>query len=122
VGPLQVQSESGKSAVQQSSCRGDGTHVEDTKNPLEVQFPGRDRLFIVIRVIKSRDRVPSAPLGDLPLNLVHNTDRELSEETARRMDHSRRQFLSRLEDGLANLIRPLSIYPPTEYFADVSAG
>ena len=66
--------------------QGDGTHVEDTKNPLEVQIPGRDRLFIVIRVITSRDRIPSAPLGDVPLDLVHNPDTELCEETARRVD------------------------------------
>jgi len=73
--------------LQQPSCRGDGTHVEDAKNPLEVQLPGRDRLFIVIRAIKSRDRVPSAPLGDVSLDLVHNPDPELGEETARRMGH-----------------------------------
>jgi len=87
VGPPQVRSGSGKSAVQQSSCKDDGTHVEDTKNPLEVQLPASDRLFIVLRVIASRDRVPSAPLGDVSLDLVHNPDPELGEETARRMGH-----------------------------------
>ena len=66
--------------------QGDGTHVEDTKNSLEVQIPGRDRLFIVPRVIESRDRIPSAPLDDVPLDLVHNPDPELGKETARRVD------------------------------------
>ena len=86
MGPPQVQSGTGKSALQQSSCRGNGTHVEDTKNLLEVQLPGRDHVFIVLRVITSRDRVPSAPLCDVPLDLVHNPDPELGEETARRAD------------------------------------
>ena len=86
MGPPQVQSGTGKSGLQQSSCRGNGTHVEDTKDPLDVQIPGRDRLLIVIRVITSRDRIPSAPLGDVPLDLVHNPDPELGKETARRVD------------------------------------
>jgi len=86
VRPPQVQSGSGNSAFQQPSCRGDGTHVEDANNPVEIQLPGRDRLFIVLRVVTSRDRVPSAPPCDVPLDLVHIPDRELGEETARRTD------------------------------------
>ena len=84
--PPQVRSGSGTSALQQLSCRGDRTHVEDTKDPLEVQLPGGDRLSIVLRVVTSRDRVPPSPLGDVPLDLVHNPDPEFGEETARRVD------------------------------------
>jgi len=67
---------------QRSSCRGDGTDLKDTKNPVEVQLPGGDRLFIFFRVISSRDCVPFASLDDMPLDLVYNPDRELDEENA----------------------------------------
>ena len=72
--------------LQQLSCRGDGAHVEDTNNPLEVQLPGRDRFFVGLCVVTSRDRIPSAPLGDVLLDLVYNPDPELGEETSRRTD------------------------------------
>ena len=56
---------------QQWSCRGGGTHVKDAKNPVEVRPPVGDCLFIVLRVITSRDHVPFTPLNDVPLDLVH---------------------------------------------------
>ena len=59
-----------------------GARALGTKNPLKVQFPSQDRLFVVPRVVTSRDRVPSDPLGDVPPDLVHNPDPELGEETA----------------------------------------
>ena len=40
----------------QWSCRSEGTHVEDVKNPVEVQFPAGDRFLIVRRMDKSGDR------------------------------------------------------------------
>ena len=76
-------------------------------------------------MIASRDCIPFASLDDVPLDLVDNPDRELDEEntshTHRRFD-SRRQFLNRLEDGLAELVPPLSAYPQIKGFTDVSAG
>ena len=110
---------------QQLPCRGNGTHVKDTANPVEVKLPGGNRLFIVLRVIASRDRIPFPPLDDVLLDPVHDPDRELGEEIARRMHrsrfNSRRQFRNHLEDGPIELIRPLSVYPPTEDFAGISA-
>ena len=57
---------------QHRSPRSDGTHIEDEKDPVEVQPPGCDRLFIVLRVEKSRDRISFAPLDDIPLDLSHS--------------------------------------------------
>ena len=62
---------------QHSSCRGDWTHVKDMKNPVEVQSPSGDRLFVVFRVIMSGDHIPFTPLDDVPLDLVHSPDRGL---------------------------------------------
>jgi len=42
--------------------RNDETHVEDLKNLVEVQLPGGDRLFVVLRVETSRDHIPFTPL------------------------------------------------------------
>jgi len=55
------------------------------KNPVEVQPPGGDRFFIVLRVITSRDRIPFPPLDDVPLDLFHSPDWEFDEEIARRV-------------------------------------
>ena len=40
----------------------DRTHVKDLKNLVEVRPPGRDHLFVVLRVEVSRDHIPFAPL------------------------------------------------------------
>jgi len=47
----------------------DRTHVEDLKNILEAQPPGRDRLSIFLRVEMPTDRAPSIPLDELPLDI-----------------------------------------------------
>ena len=41
----------------------DRTHVKDLENPVEVQPPGGDRLFVVPRVEPSGDCTPFTPLG-----------------------------------------------------------
>ena len=48
-----------------------GTHVEDMKDPVEVQPPGRDRFLIILGVESSRDHIPFTPLDDVPLDLGH---------------------------------------------------
>ena len=45
-----------------------GTHVEDMKNPVEVQPPGGDLFLVVPRVEEPRGRISFAPLGDVPLD------------------------------------------------------
>jgi len=57
---------------QQSSCEGNGTHVKDAKNPVEVQPPGGNRLFIVLRMITPKDRILFTSLGDIPLDPVRS--------------------------------------------------
>ena len=52
--------------------RGDGTHVEDVENPIEVQPPGGDRPLIVLRVENSREYISFTPLDDAPLDLGHS--------------------------------------------------
>ena len=52
--------------------RGDGTHVEDVEDPVEVQPPGGNRPLIVLRVKNSRDRILFTPLDDAPLDLGHS--------------------------------------------------
>jgi hypothetical protein len=59
---------------QQSPYRSDRTHIKDMKNPVEVQLPGSNRLFILLLVITSRDQIPFTPLDDVPLDLVRSPD------------------------------------------------
>jgi len=42
------------------------------KDPVEIQPPAGNRLFIVLRVEMSRDYVPFTPLDYAPLNLGHS--------------------------------------------------
>jgi len=48
------------------------THVEDLKNPGEVQPPSGDHFFIVLCVEESRHRIPFTPLDNLPLDFRHD--------------------------------------------------
>jgi len=52
------------------------THIEDMKDPVEVQLPGSDRLLIILRVEKSRDRISLAPLDNVSLDLGHSPEVE----------------------------------------------
>ena len=61
-----------KGNSQQSPYRSDGTHVEDVKDPGEVQPPDGDHRFVVLRVEELRNGVPFAPLSHLPLDRTHN--------------------------------------------------
>ena len=42
------------------------------EDPVEVQPPAGNRLFIVLRVEMSRDHIPFTPPDDAPLNLGHS--------------------------------------------------
>lgn len=53
------------------------------KNPVEVQPPGSDRVFIVLCVIASGNRTPFTPLDDMSPDLVHSPDQKFGEEVAR---------------------------------------
>ena len=56
---------------QQWPYRSERTHVKDMEDPVEVQLPGGDHFFIVLRVEVSRDDVSFTPLDDVLLNLGH---------------------------------------------------
>jgi hypothetical protein len=43
------------------------------KDPIELQLPTGDFFLVVLRMEKSRDRVPSAPFDDLPLDLPYGS-------------------------------------------------
>ena len=69
-------------SAQQWSYIGDGTHVEDVENPVEVQSPCGDRLLIILRVKNSRDRTSFTPFDDAPLDLCHSSaDKSLVNES-----------------------------------------
>ena len=42
------------------------------KDPVEIQPPCSDRLFIIFRMETSRDEISFTPLADVPQDLVHD--------------------------------------------------
>jgi len=60
-----------KRKVSDGHTRVNRTYVEDLKNSGEVQSPGGNRLFVVLRE-ESRDRISFPPLDDFPLDLRHS--------------------------------------------------
>ena len=59
---------------QQSPYDNDGTYVENLKDPVEVQPPCSNLVFIVLCVQMSRNHVSFALLDDLPLDLRHSPE------------------------------------------------
>ena len=55
-----------------AECRSHRTHVENVKDPVEVQPPARDCLFVVLCVEHPRDPISFAPLDNVPLDLSHS--------------------------------------------------
>jgi len=49
-----------------------GTHIEDMKGPVEVQFPSSDHFLIVLCMKQPGGYVPPAPFDDLALNLGYS--------------------------------------------------
>ena len=41
------------------------THIEDLKDPIKLQLPGRNRIFILPRAEESKDTVALASFGDI---------------------------------------------------------
>ena len=54
---------------QRQSSKGNRTHVEDMKDPVEVRLPSSDLVLVILRMGKSRDRVPLALFHDFPFDL-----------------------------------------------------
>ena len=113
---------------QQSPDGNDGTHVEDLKNPAEVQLPGGDLLLVVFCMEMPRNHIPFALLGDLPLDL-HQSPEVWSEtpsasyfESGRCWCNSRRQLLDRLTHEVVKVVQPLPIKSPVQGGTDFGAG
>ena len=72
-----------------------------------------------------RNRVPSALLDDLPLDLRHSSavNFVVSElyKTVGRSFNARRQLIYRIAHGLAEITQLLSIHPSVEGLTDIGA-
>ena len=58
---------------EQWSYGNDGTHVEYTKYPGEVQTPGSDLFLVILRMQMSGNRISLSLLDDVPLHLRHSS-------------------------------------------------
>ena len=50
-----------------------GTHVEDKKDPVEIQLPSGNCVLVTLRVEKSGDSIPSTLLDDLLQDPLHSS-------------------------------------------------
>jgi hypothetical protein len=58
-----------KPGGQQRRRKSDETHIKNVKDPVEVQSPGGNHVFIVLRMEKTRNWVTVALFDDTPLDL-----------------------------------------------------
>ena len=49
------------------------THIEDMKDPIEVQFPSSNLLLVALCVEKSSSSISPAPFDEGHLNLCHSS-------------------------------------------------
>ena len=115
----------GQSALQQLSRESDGTYIEDVKDPVELQLPARDRLFVGLRVEMSRDRTSFLPIDDVPVDLGHSPAIESSMSESPGFQplvyNSRFQLLNRRHHRLTQFVLSAA-RPPEEGLTDISAG
>ena len=105
---------------------GNGTHVEDMKDPVEVQSPGRNPFFIILRVEKARNNASITQLDNGSLDLryspaINETVSKSGYNPYFRWLNSRCQLLDCLEYGAAELIRLSATHPTIKSLADPSA-
>ena len=55
-----------------SDTSGEGTHVKDTANFVELQPPGSDRIAVVLRMEGSREYIPFASFDYMSLDPSHD--------------------------------------------------
>ena len=55
-----------------SDTSGEGTHVKDTTNFVELQPPGSNRIAVVLRMEGSRERIPFASFDYVTLDPSHD--------------------------------------------------
>ena len=104
---------------------GDGTHVKDMENPVKIQLPRGNRLFVVLR--EGVARRSAQPL-DAPLDRGHSPTIEgmvskLAIIPTLCWYDSRRQLFDGLQYRWTELRIGLSaIHPPVESSADIRTG
>ena len=58
-------------------CTDSGTYIEDLKDPIEVQFPSSNLLFVVLCMEKLRADIPPTLLDDPLLDFRHSSTLEV---------------------------------------------
>lgn len=58
--------------VRKVSVNWDWTHIKDIKDPIEVELPGGDPVFVVLRMERAKDTTSFTKLDDAPLDLRHS--------------------------------------------------
>ena len=61
-----------ETVCQRRQSKGDGTHVKDKKDPVEVQSPGSNRISVVLRMENARYSTSLTYLADVPLDFRHS--------------------------------------------------
>ena len=93
------------------------------EDPVEVQFPSRNRILIILRTKNLRGLIPPAPFDDISPDSCNSSGIESTiGGRSRNVDrgfNSRRQLAHCITYGLAELIQPSSIHPPVKGFADI---
>lgn len=101
------------------------THVEDPEEPVQVRLPGRNHFFVTPRVKESGNSMALASLGGLVLNFCDSpaVGRMVGEGTrfAYGRTDLRSQTIYPVAHGLAELVQLLSVHPPFQGSADLSA-
>ena len=102
------------------------THIEDVEDPIEIRLPGGDRHCIGLRLEESRDRIPATPFHDLSLYIRNSPAIESTVNRRSRNVYwwfnSRRQLVYRIDQGLTELVQPLSVHPPVKRSANFGTG
>lgn len=108
--------------------RNGGTHGEDTTNPIKIQLPTSDRIFIVLRVEELANKGPFTSLDDVLLDHSRSAMVErwkLGGRIVKCVHHwvnSRLQLLNCLEDQLTELCWLFFTHPPVKCLTGFSTG
>ena len=110
---------------QQRLRKSEGTDVKDVEDPVEVQSPGGNRVFIVLREENARNLVSLALFDCFLLNFCHGpvVKRVVRQPPKRYVGESnpRRQLVNRLTHGPTEIAQLLPVRSPIKCFTDVGA-
>ena len=101
------------------------SHVEDPEEPVQIRLPGRNHFFVIPRMEESGNSMPLASLDDLVLDFCDSPAIGRMVGGRARIAYGRanlrRQMIYPVTHGLAELIQLLSVHPPFQGSADISA-